>query len=368
MRVLLVTKPLTAPWNDAGKTVPRAVALALPAGIEPLVLTARGDLSPWPEPVRPHALYPSPGGYATGAAERLRLLHGVWSLRGEADLLHFFFQPHPLASRTARWLARLCRRPAVHTVLSAPAPHHDTRRILFAERTVTLSRATAARLAGGGTRPDVIPPALPETAPVSADRRARALAAAGLEPGFHLYPGDYEFSGGHRLLLEVWSRDPELPWLVLAGRDKTPRAAAERAAIEREVAGRGLSGRVRLLGTAPDLAALIAAAGAVLFPAQSLYAKADLPLVILEAWRESRPVLVSDLAPLAEAVEGLTPPLPADPAAWLAAIRGLGSAGPALGAAGRGRFLERHAAPRAGEAYARIYREVLDRTGGSQAA
>lgn len=369
MRVLLVTKPLTAPWNDAGKTVPRALALALPAGIEPRVLTARGDPSPWPEPVRAHALYPTPGGYATGAAERLRLLHGVWSLRGDADLLHFFFQPHPLASRTARWLARLCRRPAVHTVLSAPAPHHDARRVLFADRTVTLSRATAARLAAGGvTRPDVIPPALPETAPVSDDRRARALAAAGLEPGFHLYPGDYEFSGGHRLLLEVWSRARELPRLVLAGRDKTRGAAAGRAAIEREIAERGLADRVRLLGTAPDLAALIAAAGAVLFPAQSLYAKADLPLVVLEAWRESRPVLVSDLAPLAEAVEGLTAPLPADPAAWLAAIRGLGAAGAALGAAGRRRFLERHAAPVAAEAYARIYREVLDRTRGSQAA
>lgn len=363
----MVTKPLSPPWNDAGKAVPRALALALAPEVEPRVLIARGDAGVWPAGVRAHALYSGPGGYSTAAGERLRLMLGVWWLRGEADVLHFFFQPHPLATRTARWLARACGRATVHTVLSAPLEAYAPGRLLFADRTVTLSNATARRLERPGSVPlDVIPPALFETEPAPEDRVRAAREEAGLDPGFLLYPGDWEFSGGHDLLLEVWARDRSLPMLVFAGRDKTPRAAAARAALEHAARENGLAGRVRFLGTVRDLPALLASSGAVLFPARSLYAKTDLPLVVLEAWRESRAVMVGDLPPLAEAVEGLCDPLPHEPAAWLEAVRRLGREGEALGRAGRGRFLERHTARASAARYARIYREaVAERSGNS---
>lgn len=359
MRVLMVTKPLSAPWNDAGKAVPRALALAPAPGIEPRVLVARGDAGIWPAPVRAHALYPGSGGYSTGAGERLRLMLGVWALRGDADLLHFFFQPHPPAVRGARWLARACGRPSVHTVLSAPRDDLAARRLRFADRTVTLSETTARRLACPGLAdPEVIPPALLETEPVPAERARLAREAAGLEPGFLVYPGDWEFSGGHDLLLEAWAGAPDLPPLVLAGRDKTARAGAARAALEHAAREKGLAGRVRFLGTVGDLPALLASAGALLFPARSLYAKTDLPLVVLEAWRESRPVLVGDLPPLAEAVRGIGDPLAHDPGAWREAVRRLGRDGDALGRAGRARFLERHTARASAERYAAVYRDV----------
>lgn len=356
----MVTKPLCAPWNDAGKAVPRALALAAAAGVEPRVLVARGDTATWPDPVRAHALYPDAGGYRTGIGERLSLPLGVWSRRGDADLLHFFFQPHPLAVRAARWLAQACRRPSVHTVLSAPHLRHPAARVRFADRTVTLSHATAMALERPGWRtPEVIPPALLETEPAAPERVLAARASAELEPGFLIYPGDWEFSGGHELLFDAWAKAPDLPPLVLAGRDKTTRAAAARAALERRCQERGIARRVRFLGTASDLPALLASAGAVLFPARSLYAKADLPLVLLEAWRESRPVLVSDLAPLAEAVAGVNHPLPLEADTWIRAVRALAEGGEALGRAGRARLLERHGARRCAERYAEIYRELM---------
>ena len=362
----MVTKPLSPPWNDAGKAVPRALALALPPGVSPSVLVARGDAGVWPAGVRAHALFSGPGGYATRAGERLRLMLGVWWLRGEADVLHFFFQPHPLASRTARWLARACGRATVHTVLSAPLESHPPGRLLFADRTVTLSAWAARRLERPGSAPpEVVPPALFETVPAPEMRVRAAREEAGLDPGFLLYPGDWEFSGGHDLLLEVWSRDSRLPVLVFAGRDKTPRAAAARAALEHAVREKGLAGRVRFLGTARDLPALLASAGAVLFPARSLYAKTDLPLVILEAWRESRAVLVSDLPPLAEAVRGVCDPLPHEPVAWLEAVRRLAAEGEALGRAGRARFLEHHTAQASAARYTRIYHEAAAKHAGS---
>jgi len=355
MRVLLVTKPLVPPWNDSAKLVPRDLARAASGRHELHVLVTPEGGAEWPARVRAHPLYRGAGDYRPGPLQQLRLLAAVWRLRGAVDALHFFFQPHPAASRVARALARACRRPTIHTVLSAPRAGADPARLLFADRTVTLSLHTARALGMDMDAAMVIPPGLAEDAPVGAARAAAACRAAGVEPPFMLYPGDYEFSGGHALLLDIWNRSPELPMLVLAGRAKTPRAEAHRRIVEARALSLGLEPRLRALGTVPDLPALVAACEAVLFPAESLYGKTDLPLVILEAWRESRPVLTSNLPPLAEAVAGAGAVLPAAADAWQSALRSLPERGRAWGEAGRRRFLERHTALGVARAYEAIY-------------
>ena len=357
MRVLLVTKPLSPPWNDSGKVVPRDLALAPSGRHEIHVLVARGDSCPWPPAVRTHAVYPS--ARAGRPAGRLGMMAAVWRMRRGFDALHFFFQPHPAAANAARLLTAACGVPALHTALSAPRPDHAPGRVLFAPVTIALSRSTAERLARPGRpAPRVIPPGLAELDPIAPARAAAARARAGMDGPFVLYPGDYDFSGGYDLLLSAWAEAPDLPALLLAGRDKTNAAAGARAALEERARELGIGSRVRFAGTVEDMPALVAASSGVLFPARSLYAKSDVPIVLLEAWRSSRPVWVSDLPPLAELVAGLTDPLPHEPAAWAAAARRIAAEGAALGAAGRARLAERYAAPKMRAEYDALYDEV----------
>ena len=358
MRVLLVTKPLSPPWNDSGKVVPRDLALAPSTRHEIHVLVARGDSCPWPNGVRAHAVYPARPGRPEGGG-RLGMMAAVWRLRSAFDALHFFFQPHPAAANAARLLAAACGRPSLHTALSAPREDHAPGRVLFSPFTVALSRATADRLTRPGRpAPRVIPPGLGDLDPVPPARATAARARAGLDAPFVLYPGDFDFSGGYELLIEAWAGASDLPILLLAGRDKTPAAAEVRAGLERRVRESGLAGRVRFAGTVEDMPALVAAASGVLFPARSLYAKSDVPIVLLEAWRAARPVWVSDLEPLAELTAGLTEPLPHEPAAWAAAARRIAAEGRALGEAGRARLAERYGAARMRAAYDALYDEV----------
>lgn len=357
MNVLLVTKPLVPPWTDSGKIVPRALAAASSGRHAFQVLVTPDAPGDWPAWVEPSPLYRGRGHYRPGAGEHLLMMWGVWARRTRFDLLHFFFQPNPSAVRAARLLARACGRPTVHTVLSAPRDPAPS--LLFADRTVTLSRATARAFAdAGATTHAVIPPAIDGSTPAGAARVRAARATAGIETPFVLYPGDFEFSGGHRFLLECWAAAPDLPLLLMTGRAKTPSAAAARAALEAEVSRTGLGARVRFADTVPDMPALIGASEALLFPARSLYAKTDLPLVVLEAWREGRPVLASDLPPLAEAVVtgGRSLPLELEP--WLAALRALAADGAAMGAAGRAAFETRWSAAAAASAYETIYDEI----------
>ena len=359
MRVLLVTKPLTPPWNDSGKVVPRDLALAEGGRHELHVLTARGDATAWPERVPTHAVYPAARAGRPAGRGRLAMMAAVWRRRARFDALHFFFQPHPAAARAARLLAAACGVPTVHTALSAPREDHRAARVRFAPLTVALSRATASRLSREGYPPPrVIPPGLAELHPVPHARVAAAASRLGLAGPFVVYPGDYDFSGGYDLLLDAWALGSDLPLLVLAGRDKTPAAVRERARLEARARELGLARRVRFAGTVEDMPALLAASGGVLFPARSLYAKSDVPIVLLEAWRSARPVWVSELAPLAELTAGLTAPLPAEPRPWADAARRMAADGAALGEAGRARLLERYDAARMRAAYEAIYDEV----------
>jgi glycosyltransferase involved in cell wall biosynthesis len=107
---------------------------------------------------------------------------------------------------------------------------------------------------------------------------------------------------------------------------------------------------------------LIASAAAVLFPASTLHAKTDVPLVLLEAWRESVPVLVSDLPPLSELVDGVTPALPPDVARWTDAVRRLPGSAAAWGRLGRARLDERFHARTCAARYAEIYRQLVHPT------
>ena len=358
MKVLLVTKPLSPPWNDSGKVVPRDLAASGPGRHELHVLTSRGDSAPWPEGVRAHAVYPA-GSFGLSRLARPRMMAAVWRRRREFDALHYFFQPHPAAARAARLLSAACRSPAIHTALSAPREDHAPARVLFSPVTVALSRWTAARLERAGcAAPRVIPPGLAELDPVPAARAASARLRLKLEGSFVVYPGDYDFSGGYDLLLEAWAGAADLPPLVLAGRDKTRAAADVRARLERRARDLGLAKRVRFVGTVEDMPALLAASSGVLFPARSLYAKSDVPIALLEAWRSSRPVWVSDLPPLAELTAGICPALPQEAAAWAAAARRITGEGVALGEAGRARLLERYDARRMREAYEMLYDEV----------
>ena len=107
--------------------------------------------------------------------------------------------------------------------------------------------------------------------------------------------------------------------LLLACRDKTDRARAIRRELASRAVGRGLD--VRMIGETPSIHALLAVSDVVALPTDSLFAKVDHPLVLLEAMHLGRPVLVSEGTSAHElAEEGGAIGVPMDPHAIAAAL------------------------------------------------
>lgn len=358
--ILFVSKPVEPPWNDSSKNLVRDLATHLDRH-RAIVLGRRGG--PGLRNVETRAVHARRGaGFAPAFVDQLGVL-GELALEHRADLWHFFFAPNPRTSSAGRWLGRARRKPSVHTVCSAPREGVVLREVLFADRTVVLSAHTERRfrLAGVPTvriPPCVSPLALPSDAQRIAARRALQLP---IGPPLVVYPGDLEFGRGARTTLEAFARLPEGPILAIACRAKTPAARAAEEEL-RQLALRRAPGRVHFLGETRRILELLGAADVVALPTETLYAKMDYPLVLLESMALGRPVIVAEGTAAAELgphgavvvaanVEALT----------LALQRLLASPDHAarVGAAGRAAALDTFSPDAMARAYERVYDDLL---------
>ncbi|MFH1132813.1 MAG: glycosyltransferase family 4 protein, partial [Pseudomonadota bacterium] len=95
--------------------------------------------------------------------------------------------------------------------------------------------------------------------------------------------------------------------------------------IRRFLADSGVLHRVKMYNHVGDILDLLAASDLCLLPAESLYAKMDLPLVLLEALALGVPLVISDIPPLSELLVdevGIGIP-PKDPQALAAGLKRL---------------------------------------------
>jgi glycosyltransferase involved in cell wall biosynthesis len=250
-------------------------------------------------------------GFAPALLDNIKVLRRL-ALGRKTALWHFFFAPNPRTSSVARWTGRLRSARSIQTVCSAPAASADLDAVLFAQRIVVLSEHTRQRFLAAGVSAErvvLIRPAIAPLTPVSSER-ARALR---LELGLSadrplvVYAGDLEFGRGADLALEAHydlpsSLDAEL---VLACREKTERARARARELRERALQLGIAERVRFMGETPRIHDLLASADLVTMPTETLYAKMDLPLVLLEAMALERCVLVGTGTPAEElAAEG----------------------------------------------------------------
>jgi len=278
--ILFVSKPVVPPWNDGSKNLVRDVAGHLQRHSS-VLMTRSG---------------------------RLNVLSQLLFGRSP-DVWHFFFAPNLMASSAGRFARAVRRVPSVHTVCSMPAEGVATRKLLFADVTVTLSQFAYERFVGDGVSENalrVIPPCVPALVEPTSVERAELRDKHGLPQGMPvwIYPGDLEFGGGAEIALEALAASSEADTvLLMACRRKTPAADEALSRLRAKARGWGIDSRVRWPGETPHIHELLALSDFVVMVNRRAYAKTDYPLVVLEAMCLGRPVLVAERTPSAELAE-----------------------------------------------------------------
>ncbi len=304
-RVLFVSKPIVPPWHDGSKNLVRDVATSLTA-FAPTVLTTPespdvAGATGWP-------VYATSGRFAPSLEANARVLAALVRAHG-FDVWHFVFAPNAASSTAARLAIRAGRvrgvRRVVQTVASRPKRFEGVRALLFGDVVVALSEWTRARLLAHGAvgrRLVVIPPCArpPRTTTPEEIAEVRARFTLGEGPVV-VYPGDLEVSSGAQTMLsavpDIARRIPEAR-VVFACRRKTARAADAEARLVAEAKALGVADQCRFVGELPELAPLLAAASSVALPADDLYGKVDVPLVVVEALAAGLPLVLARGGPL----------------------------------------------------------------------
>ncbi len=274
--VLFVSKPVAPPWNDSNKNLVRDLSRAL-TRYRARVLVPAGASLPG---VDSEPLYAEAGAYAPALSANARVMARLL-VGPRSDVWHFFFAPNPLTLHAGR-AAKVARGTAcVHTIASAPDALESVAAELFADRVVVLSQHTRRRLENVGVQSTVIPPAL-EAPEVSDERAQAARERYGIQGPYALYAGDLEFGDGARTFVRAAAEDAGGPLsYVVASRPKTPASREARAKLEREARESGA--KVTWLGEIDDIHALVKGAAVLSLVTDTLHAKMDWPLVVLEA-------------------------------------------------------------------------------------
>ena len=312
--ILFVSKPVAPPWNDSSKNLVRDVASHL-GRHSATVLTRKGSESGL-HGVASEAVYAAQTTeYAPALADNARVLRRLL-LGRRNDVWHFFFAPNSKSSAAGRLAARVRRVRTVQTVCSAPAEGANLHAVLFADRVVVLSRHTEQRLLDAGIareRVVRIPPAVGALEERDQAARMATRDQLGLprERAVVVYPGDLEFSSAaertlraHAQLVAEAGSAAAAPWLVIACRAKTARAREAEHALRALVRELKVEDSVSFLGETRAIHDLLATADVVALPAENLYAKMDLPLVLIEAMLLARPTVLAAGTAAAELAEG----------------------------------------------------------------
>lgn len=326
--ILMISKPIAPPWNDSSKNLVKDLASA-GRRYSYRVLAPRGYQLPAPGVVS-EPVYSDSGAYTPALVQNARVM-GRLLRRDDSVVTHFFFAPNLRSSMVARIALALRPRRTVQTVCSTPASFRHSASMLFADRVVVLSRHSQQRFLDAGVDPRrlvVILPGIqiPSVPDPAARRDARRRHGLPLDRPVVIYPGDYQFSSAAwtvaRAILQL---ERPAATFVLACRIKQP-ASLEVERRVRDLLGRGGAlPRVRMLREVDDMPGLLTACDLCLLPAESLYAKMDLPLVLLEAMARGVGVVVADRPPLNElARDGGALTVPAeDPWALASVVRQL---------------------------------------------
>lgn len=316
--VLFVSKPVGPPWHDSGKNLVKDIATGM-ARYCPRLLVNQGASFELPGAIC-EPLYPQVGSYSPSLKQNGLVLKRLLLPRGE-QLRHFFFAPNKRTSMVGKAVSVAYRKlPTVQTVMSVPLSFDEAPSLLFSDAVVALSDYTRRELEARGVRgvsliyPGVEMAQAPmapagDLAAQQALRQELGLSASG-QGIVVTFAGDYQFSDAafvyasaiERLLSDPLLRDRQRISFVFACRIKQEESRAIEANIRSRLAAYEASGQVIFLNEVPKILKLLAASTVVILPASSTYAKMDIPLVLVEAMREQRPVIVSDHGPLPEVV------------------------------------------------------------------
>lgn len=306
-KILLVTRPLVPPWDEASKNFAYFLAKSIPdPHIEFHLLTTSEPLEGLGANCIQHPIFRS-GHFDFEAKARLALFLGTKAR--SFDIVHFLFTPTPFNAFLSKNLVG--KRPkTIQTIATLREERwgaHEWKQMFFADRLVTYTDHSKQKLeAAGFKNVERVYPGIDLEKFSPRPKDPETLRALNLSPDDFVvsYAGEYARLGATDMIADMLlSHFPHSPHstplspfkFLFALRVKNEADRKKKEEIKEKFRRAGILDTIRFSDTVSDVAALFNVADIVTFPVADMAGKFDVPLVILEAYACGRPVILSDL-------------------------------------------------------------------------
>jgi len=301
-KVLLATRPLIPPWDEASKNFAYFLGKTVTAHSLTLMTGKGVDLVSLSPQARAVPVYDSShfNFHAKCDFFSYLLRH-----RTSFDITHYLFTP-------TKWNTTILKtflKPSGKTVQTVATlrddlyTDNDLKRLLFADRIVVYTDRSKKRLEDlGFTNVSRIYPGIDLNLYSPQPKNETLLTELGFAKNHFVvsYPGEYARLGATDMLTESFinhfQKNPETNLrFVFACRVKNERDKAKKKGVYTRFEQAGLLDYVAFSDTISDMAGLYNASDVIIFPVLDMKGKFDVPLIIIEAYACGKPVILSDL-------------------------------------------------------------------------
>jgi glycosyltransferase involved in cell wall biosynthesis len=299
--VLLVTRPLCPPWDEASKNFAYFLAKAL-HGLQVSILT-HGRIEGLSDSISQKPIFRSS---RFNLDAKARLFLSLFRFRGSYDITHYLFTPTKLNTFIIRHFLHPTQGKTVQTVATLREDLYsetDLKKMLFADRIITYADQPKRRLENMGFMGvERIYPGIDLDHYRPMAKNLELLKQFGFdETDFIIsYVGEYARLGATDMLADAMIRyHREHPYsrvrFFWALRLKNDADNAKKNEVVRKFEEAGLGDLFHCSDTFADVLGLYNLADVIAFPVGDMKGKFDIPLVVIEAYACGKPVILSDI-------------------------------------------------------------------------
>lgn len=303
-KVLLATRPLVPPWDEASKNF--AYFLGREVRDHELTLLTTGEkLIGLPPTVTEESIFES-SHLDLGA--KLSLFRYLRKAREQFDITHYLFTPTKQNSTLIKLFSKPTKGKTIQTVATLREDLYtpeELRSLLFADHITVYTDLTKQKLEElGFNNVTRIYPGIDLELYRPKPKDSTVLETYNILENdfFVIYPGEYTRLGATDMLadafIEYFTKHPESNIKFLfACRIKNEADRAKRETVRALVKSHGLEQKILFQENSAtvDMPTLYNSADLVIFPVENLKGKFDVPLIIIEAYACGKPVILSDL-------------------------------------------------------------------------
>lgn len=311
-KILLVTRPIAPPWDEASKNFAFNLAMNLP-DFEFGLLT-NGTMENMPKNISQHPIYTSNKNNFT---QKLRLIANLRKIAADYDIIHCLFTPTKLNSNLLRNLLK--GKKIIQTIATLREDLFcdcEIKKLMFGDLLITYSDYSKNKLGKlGFTNIKRIYPGidLKLYSPAEKDKEIQKLLNVTDEDFVIQYTGEYVRLGATNDLVGLIIRYVEefrkrKIKLCFPGRKKGEEDIKKKAEIKKIFQDKNVTDVVRFAdeiktkGVFRDdfMRRRYNTSDLIIFPVRDMKGKFDVPLAVIEAMACEKPVIISNLPILRE--------------------------------------------------------------------